>query len=199
MNPTERTTDVHLRFNKLFDISDNTLNSKFQTRFLQPPCQACGSLEHPLLTLNTDITTSDNISYKYECPVVDESPLYDKDFEGTKIAYLLSSRTYAEYYKYDIEEATDKLILRANNTREIQPDYYNVFMNDVRRICIEYKRNNISHETQITQRNQSNGKRVSSKRKLEITKPNTTQDPNYLTPPAKNTRKHTNSNKTPEK
>jgi hypothetical protein len=107
MNPTEVTTDIHLRFNKCIHSSDNTLNGKFQTRFILKPCQGCGSSKHPLLILDSDVITSDTVRYKYKCHVVDSSPLYADDLDGIRIVYLLSSRTYAEYYNHDIEEATN--------------------------------------------------------------------------------------------
>ena len=182
MNPTERTTDIHLRFNKLIDISDNTLNKRFQKRFLQTPCQACGSLEHPLLALDSNIITTDDIRYKYECPVVDGSPLYENDFEGIKITYLLSSRTFAEYYNYNLEDATNQTIFRNNQTRDTQPDYYHVFMNDVRRVCIEHQNESKQTELQIALPIQNPLKKESKKRKLETVVQELHQNPDFTTP-----------------
>ena len=194
MNPTEVTTDIHLRFNKQIHSSDNTLNGKFQTRFILKPCQGCGSPKHPLLILDSDVITSDTIRYKYKCHVVDESPLYSDTHDGIQISYLLSSRTYAEYYDYDIEEATNKLILRANNAREIQPDYYNVFMNDVRRICIEHQREKVRPNTRSRKHSdQTDKKKTPNKRKVEKTKSNTTEESKYSTPPTKKVCRPTNS------
>jgi hypothetical protein len=140
MNPiTEKPTDTHLRFSKLIDNSDNTLNSKFQSRFLQTPCQGCGSADHPLLSLASSTVHGDNIKYKYTCHVVDETPLYPNDFDGIRILYSLGARKYAEYYHYDLDEASNKEILRANQTRQIQPECFDTFMNDVRRYCLQHQ------------------------------------------------------------
>ena len=87
----------------------------------------------------SNIVQNDNVKYEYRCHIIEPSPLYKKNSNKINITYLLSSRTYAEYYKYDTNIATDKDILRANHTRHKQPDYYDTFMNDVRRVCLEHQ------------------------------------------------------------
>jgi hypothetical protein len=148
MNPiTEKPTDTHLRFNKLIDSSDNTLNSRFQTRFLQPPCQGCGSADHPLLSLVSSTVHCDDIKYDYTCPVVDRTPLYSSDFNGIKILYSLGARSYAEHYNYNLDEASTKDILRANHQRQTRPECFDTFLNDVRRFCLQ-------HEEMVKQQNE---------------------------------------------
>jgi hypothetical protein len=189
MNPTEVSTDIHLRFNKHIDSSDNTLNGKFQTRFITTPCQGCGSSNHSLLILSSDVIKSNIIRYKYECPIVDALPLYSQTLDGIHITYNLSARTYAESYNYNLEEATNKTILRNNHSLSILPDYINVFMNDVRRICSEHQHINIQPEAQIIPSDQTNTKKTSNKRKLDIAEIHTSQNSSYSPPPAKRPRK----------
>ena len=190
MNPTEKTTDIHIRFNKQMDSSDNTLNSKFQTRFIQTPCQGCGSSEHPLLKLKTDVINSDEVEYTYECPVVESFPLYTVGSKDIKITYLLSARTFAEYYKYDLEVAFHKEILRANRTRDTRPEYYDTFMNDVRRICLQHHERSptLSSSTTITPSVQTSNTRILRKRKPIEDSRNILEEPNYSTPPRKSLR-----------
>jgi hypothetical protein len=196
MNPTEVSTDIHLRFNKHIESSDNTLNGKFQTRFITSPCQGCGSPEHSLLILSSDVINSDIIRYKYECPIVDGQPLYSQTLTGIFITYLLSARTYAGYYNYNLEEATSKTVLRNNHVHNTQPDHSIVFMNDVRRICIEHQRETELSTTQNSH-NQTISKTTSNKRKLETAGIHQSQDSSYSTPPAKKPRKSARVNTTP--
>jgi hypothetical protein len=194
MNPTEISTDVHLRFNKHIDSSDNTLNGKFQTRFIITPCQGCGSSDHSLLTLSSDVTKSNIIRYKYECHIVDALPLYSQTLSGIHITYNLSARTFAEYYNYNLEEATSKTVLRNNHQHTIQPDYINVFMNDVRRICMEHQRKNIQPDVLTNPPDQIITRKTSNKRKLETAETQPPQNSGFSTPPAKRPRKSPQKN-----
>jgi hypothetical protein len=127
--------------------------------------------------LDSDIITSDKIQYKYSCPVIDGSPLHNEKTKGIKITYLLSSRTYSEHYEYNLEEATSKDILRTTHPCHSKPDYYYVFMNDVRRVCTQHQSQNKQLKEQPTE--------ITKERKLDDTKNNTIQDSKYTTPTKK--------------
>jgi hypothetical protein len=153
MNPTEQTKDIRAKFDK------HIINPKdIQATFIQTPCQACGSSEHALLVPCSDNTTSPTIQYKYSCQIVNKQPLYNNGIEGIKITYILNARTYAEHHSYNLEEATGKNILGTTDS-DIKPDFYHVFMNDVRRICVQHHSQNRTHYEIQT--------RTNKKRKIE--------------------------------
>jgi len=143
-------TDTHIRFHKVIDSPNNTLNSKFQIRFLHTPCQACGSSKHPLLSLKPNVVNNNDIRYQYQCHVIEPSPIYPKYNKSLNITYLLSSRTYAEYYKYDINIATNKNILKTSQSNREHPEFHVTFMDDVMRICLEHQNNRKDNHKQTS-------------------------------------------------
>ena len=137
MNTKEKFVGRHLKFQKYIETS--TLTSSFQTRFLMAPCQACGSYDHPLLSLTSDVINTDNIRYGYQCPNIKRVPLYPPNYSGLCILYILKSEEYARSCQYNLNTALNREIIRNEQKRTRQPAYIDSFLNDIRRICIQHE------------------------------------------------------------
>jgi hypothetical protein len=122
-------------------IPDECLTETFRETFLEPACECCGSEEHPMLTKTLEQYYRSG--FKYLCPIAIYKRL-DKNFPRYPINldFYACPKRFAETYHYVIDERLE-IALENYRTKSAARGDYTIsqrFVDEVRRLCIEYQR-----------------------------------------------------------
>jgi hypothetical protein len=122
-------------------IPDMCLTETFRETFLEPACECCGSEEHPMLTKTSEQYY--HSGFKYVCPIAIYKRL-DKNFPRYPINldFYACPKRFAETYHYVIDERLE-IALENYRTKSAARGDYTIsqrFVDEVRRLCIEYQR-----------------------------------------------------------
>ena len=112
----------------------------FRETFLEPTCECCGSEEHPMLMRTMEQYY--HSGFKYVCPIAIYKRL-DRNFPRYPINldFYACPKRFAETYHYVIDERLE-IVLENYRTKSAARGDYTIsqrFVDEVRRLCIEYQ------------------------------------------------------------
>ena len=117
-------------------------SEQFEILYLRSPCSCCGSKEHSLLRIKSQLRTrSGRLQYEYQCPVAgfEDIEMVDKHRPENqiKISYWLDSGKYASECCYNTTIALNKFKELSNSLTSEYEVVMNRFKAQVLEICEE--------------------------------------------------------------
>jgi hypothetical protein len=117
---------------------DECLTETFRETFLEPACECCGSIEHPMLAR----TTEKFYHSGYICPIAIYKRL-DKNYPKYPINldFYACPRRFAEIHHYVNDERLVEALenYRMNSAARVDYSISQRFVDEVRRLCLEYQ------------------------------------------------------------
>ena len=128
----------------IFNQPKGFLESLEFCRFLESPCEGCGSPLHSLMVAKTMKRTRSGGRkvYEFQCHVVDHSNLYDRNkqypSDELNIKFSLIAKEYTKDCKYDIDVANNRIPLHFRT--EEKNGFLDTFLLEIRQLCLEHSR-----------------------------------------------------------
>ena len=116
------------------------LTETFRETFLEPPCECCGSEEHPMLASSTE--SQFRTGFKYICPIAKYERL-DKNYPRYPINldFYACPLRFAQTYHY-VNDGRLETALENYRTKSAARGDYTIsqrFVDEVRRLCYDHQ------------------------------------------------------------
>ena len=119
---------------------DECHTETFRETFLESPCECCGSEEHPMLMRTTEQYY--NSGFRYVCQIAIYKRL-DRNLPRYPINldFYACPKRFAETYHYVNDERLEQALENYRTKSAARVDYTmsQRFVNEVRRLCMEYQ------------------------------------------------------------
>ena len=144
------------------------LTETFREIFLEPPCECCGSEEHPMLEPSTE--SQFKTGFKYVCPIARYKRL-DRNYPRYPINldFYACPLRFAQTYHYVNDERLETALENYRTKSATRGDYTisQTFVEEVRRLCYDHQQSLAFKREIVVERDSDNEEDIPPKKRKE--------------------------------